>query len=238
MTKSEFCGVVGFNFKIKTKISISVVFKTIFLMWGQSKVTKSEKFFEVEIEFIFKTKILIFGKFQKFEYNDFMEKKKCKKLLSLIARGVPIKSAFTVLGVSNYDYWKTKRAYDDKQKVAEFDDFNEDTSNFTISNDDIIVKDDLEGADLWLACLVASNFYLDKLLDEFDKADAKTWSKWAWRLERQFRGEFGKNSEKEEEPQKIDAVKVMYVNPKTQGQRLEKLIEEVKGAIGRDTGNA
>lgn len=167
-----------------------------------------------------------------------MEKKRVKKLLSLIARGVPIKSAFTVLGVSNYDYWKTKRAYDDKQKVAEFDDFSEDTSNFTISNDEIIVKDDLEGADLWLACLVASNFYLDKLLDEFDKADAKTWSKWAWRLERQFRGEFGKNSEKEEEPQKIDAVKVMYVNPKTQGQRLEKLIEEVKGAIGRDTGNA
>lgn len=71
---------------------------------------------------------------------------------------------------------------------------------------------------------------LNALLKESRK-ESDQWQKYAWLLERCFRDAYAKDEPIQEESKKIDGVKVTFVDPKTDAERLAKLDKEVKENI-------
>jgi hypothetical protein len=57
------------------------------------------------------------------------------------------------------------------------------------------------------------------------------WQSAAWILERRCRNEYNKD-EQQEEKKTVQAVKVSFVDPKVQKERLDALLEEVKKNVG------
>lgn len=80
---------------------------------------------------------------------------------------------------------------------------------------------------------------LKKMYGEFIAETARTvrsgvkdkWQSAAWILERRCRNEYNKD-EQQEEKKTVQAVKISFVDPKVQKERLDTLLEEVKKNVG------
>jgi len=62
--------------------------------------------------------------------------------------------------------------------------------------------------------------------------ESKDWQKFAWILERRYRDEYSKEEIISTKAEKVDSIKVVFVDPKQDEDRLKKLEAEVKESIG------
>ena len=62
--------------------------------------------------------------------------------------------------------------------------------------------------------------------------ESKDWQKFAWILERRYRDEYSKEEIISTKAEKVDSIKVVFVDPKQDEDRLKKLEAEVKDSIG------
>lgn len=174
-----------------------------------------------------------------------IENTRIKSILKAIIEGVPVKSSLRANNLSDAFYFKIKKLYENylKEYQAGLNNgeevkgknikINNSNDNINISISGVVSCVAFYGALLQCSALCLG-VYLKALKDE----KGANWSKWAWLLERQFKDEFSKEKQESEGVATVEAIKIIFANPKDQNKRLEQLTEEVKGAILNDRRSA
>lgn len=167
-----------------------------------------------------------------------VENPRIKKLLTSIIGGVPMRSAFRMNGLSDAFYFKAKKTYENylKEYQANLNKGEElEGRNIAIKEDGkIAISGSVSIVAFFGACLQCSSLCLEAYITALKEEKGSNWNKWAWLLERQFKEEFSKEVIKEEAPTSVEAIKIIFSNPKDQASRLEELTKQVKEAIVDD----
>lgn len=167
-----------------------------------------------------------------------LDNPRIKKLLLSIANGVPMRPAFRMAGLSDAFFFKCKKTYENylKEYQAGLNQGEElEGRNIAVKDDGKIAISGLVSLVAFFgACLQCSSLCLETYITALKEEKGSNWNKWAWLLERQFKEEFSKEFIKEEAPTSVEAIKIIFSNPKDQATRLEALTKQVKEAIVDD----
>lgn len=167
-----------------------------------------------------------------------VENPRIKKLLTSIVGGVPMRSAFRMNSLSDAFYFKAKKTYENylKEYQAGLNKGEElEGKNISIKEDGKIAISGVPSiVAFYGACLQCSSLCLENYITALKEEKGSTWNKWAWLLERQFKEEFSKEIIREEAPASVEAIKIIFSNPKDQATRLEELTKQVREAIVDD----
>lgn len=164
-----------------------------------------------------------------------LDNPRTKKLLLSIIGGVPMRSAFRMNSLSDAFYFKAKKTYENylKEYQAGLNKGEElEGRNISIKDDGKIAISGIPSiVAFYGACLQCSSLCLESYIKALKEEKGSNWNKWAWLLERQFKEEFSKEIIKEDAPTNVEAIKIIFSNPKDQASRLEALTKQVREAI-------
>ena len=73
--------------------------------------------------------------------------------------------------------------------------------------------------------------WVEEKHDQINAGIKDNWQSAAWLLERRVRSEYAKD-EPTEVKEKVESIKVTFVDPKDESERLKKLEQEVKDNVG------
>ena len=164
-----------------------------------------------------------------------IDKKKLELLITSVRDGLPIRIACERAGIPYYYYLGWLRVYnefiDAKEKEGKLLEDCKELLPLEYTN-----KKQEKGYYYTPISLIDT---LKKSYGEFISDLAKTvrsgvkdrWQSAAWMLERRCRAEYNKD-EQPEERKTVQAVKIAFVDPQVQKERLDALLEEVKKNVG------
>ena len=170
-----------------------------------------------------------------------IENTKIKNILTSIIGGVPVRSSLRSYGLSDAFYFKAKKLYENylKDYQAGLNKGEElEGKSIKILNNKISISGVVSIVAFYGALLQCSALCLGVYLKALKEEKGANWGKWAWLLERQFKDEYSKERQESEGVASVEAIKVIFANPKEQYKRLEQLTEEVKGALINDRRSA
>lgn len=167
-----------------------------------------------------------------------IKSEKLTKLIESVSRGLPIKYALERAGIPAWYYYTWLKLYN------EFISEKEQEGNYT---DDI---EELDPEPYYDNKGNVKGYYFTpiSIIDNLKQAYAEwvaekheqvntglkdNWQSAAWMLERRVRSEYAKD-EPQEVREKVDSIKIAFVDPKESADRLAQLEQEVRNNVGGD----
>ena len=165
---------------------------------------------------------------------------KLKKILDSVEAGIPIQYAFDLAGLPQYFYWKWLSIY--KEFVAEQEKKNDDCLNDfdELEPTPVLNKDNQVVGYTYTPISFIENIkkaYAGFVISKHNEIANPTGDEWkasAWLLERRVKSEYAKEETINQSGNKIESIKVVYVDPEDSKDRLAKLEKEVLDNV---TGN-
>lgn len=163
---------------------------------------------------------------------------KLQILVESVRKGLPIKYACEKSGIPLYFYYRWLKLYNEfiTQKEQE-DDYINDISE--LEPEPYYDKDGNVAGFYYTPISIIDNLkmayaeWVEEKHEQVNIGIKDNWQSAAWLLERRVRNEYAK-----EEPQdvkdRIDSIKVTFVDPEDSKARLERLKQEVKDNVGGD----
>ena len=165
-----------------------------------------------------------------------IKKEKLESLLNSVRKGVPIRIALEKASIPPYYYFSWLKLYNDfidkMEKQGEiFKDLKELEPEAYYDT-----KGNVAGYYYTPISIIdkIKKCHAEFIEEAHDKVVAGVRDKWqsaAWLLERRCKQDYGKE-EQTEEKKSVQAVKISFVDPKSQAERLDALMKEVKDNVG------
>ena len=163
---------------------------------------------------------------------------KLTKLIESVSRGLPIKYALERSGIPAWYYYTWLKLYNEfiSQKEQEgnyLDDLDE------LEPEPIYGKDGKTVKGYYFTPIsIIDNLkqaYAEWVAEKHEQVNTglKDWQSAAWMLERRVRSEYAKE-EQVEIKDKVDSIKITFVDPKDSADRLANLEQEVRNNVGGD----
>lgn len=163
-----------------------------------------------------------------------IEDTKLELLIESVRKGIPIKYACQKAQIPEFYYYKWLKLYNDYMKEIEAKDsfIEEDVINPKVDKKSKKTMFSYTPVSLILKIKEA---YADFVISHHQKITDgdKNWTASAWLLERRVRDEYGKDIVEEQVDNKVQSIKVVYVdsqNEETQ-ERLNRLEQEAKESL-------
>ena len=161
---------------------------------------------------------------------------KLQTLMESVRKGLPIKYALEKAGIPGWYYYTWLKLYNEfiskKESEGNFcDDITE------LEPEPYFDKDGKVKGYYYTPISIIDNLkmayaeWVEEKHDQINNGGKDTWQSAAWLLERRVRSEYAKE-EPQEVKDKIDSIKVSFVDPKEDADRLERLTKEVKDNVG------
>lgn len=161
---------------------------------------------------------------------------KLQTLMVSVRKGLPIKYALERAGIPAWYYYTWLKLYNEfmseKEEQGNFIDEIEELEPTPIKNK----KGEVVGYQYTPISFIDNlkMAYAEWVCDKHEQVNSGvkgTWESAAWLLERRVRSEYAKE-EQAVVKDKVDAMKVTFVDPKDDAERLERLEKEVKDNVG------
>ena len=161
---------------------------------------------------------------------------KLQTLMESVRRGLPIKYALEKSGIPAWYYYTWLKLYNEfiseKEQEGNFcDDLSE------LEPEPIKDKNGKVVGHIYTPISIIDNLkmayaeWVEEKHIQINDGIKGTWESAAWLLERRVRSEYAKE-EPQEIKDKVESIKVVYVDPKDSEERLKRLEQEVKDNVG------
>lgn len=161
---------------------------------------------------------------------------KLQTLMESVRKGLPIKYACEKSGIPLWYYYQWLKLYNEfiTQKESDGDYINDIDE---LEPEPYFDKDGKIKGYYYTPISIIDNLkmaYAEWVEEKHDQINAgikDNWQSAAWLLERRVRSEYAKD-EPTEVKEKVESIKVTFVDPKDESERLKKLEQEVKDNVG------
>lgn len=152
-----------------------------------------------------------------------------KNLFEALKNGMPLAYACDLTGVPFQLIQKWQNLYDDYLvKEKEKTDYSKIDPPYDIAGNLILTK--LTTINIVSAIKKTRAEHLLTLTQKLK--ESKDWQRFAWLIERRYGDAYNKLSPSLDKNEKIDGIKIEFVSPETDAERLERIENEAKETIG------